>query len=245
MNSGHSESNGDNHVATNSSLESQPTSSSTTTTTNYCDKYFDVKDILSLSQRVSTTFLQTMPNLGFLDPSADCEDIVKGTKLELPLWLAKDLHSESFIDINVPKGYNETYREILEADANCVNLHKLGPNYYRFGQHLSHMSIDESEDIAKSLVETFHQRYHRLVNYSLSATNDTISEILNFSSQLDNQEMDLFSVGKQSLDQMKNWENRSIEKVTANDLVVNLRKRKRIVMEDISSTQSTSQSNLA
>jgi GINS complex subunit 3 len=186
-----------------------------------------------------------MPKLGFLDPSADCEDITKDTKLELPFWLAKDLYSEGLVDILVPKGYNQTFREILEADANCVNLHKLGPNYYRFGQHLSHMSIDESEDIAKSLVETFHQRYHRLVNYALNATNDTINEVLSFNSQLDNEEKDLFNIGKQSSDQMKNWENRSIEKVTANDLVISLRKRKRIAMEDNShnSSQSTSQSN--
>ncbi len=221
------------------------TNTSTERTTNYCDNYFEITDILSLSQKVSTIFLQSMPKLGFLDPSADCEDITKDTKLELPFWLAKDLYSEGLVDILVPKGYNQTFREILEADANCVNLHKLGPNYYRFGQHLSHMSIDESEDIAKSLVETFHQRYHRLVNYALNATNDTINEVLSFNSQLDNEEKDLFNIGKQSSDQMKNWENRSIEKVTANDLVISLRKRKRIAMEDNShnSSQSTSQSN--
>lgn len=222
---------------------SETRNASKNSSNNYCDNYFDIKDILSLSQRVSATFLDCMPRLGFLDPSAECEDISSGTKLELPLWLAKELHSDGFIAINVPKGYNQTYREILEADANCVNLHKLSPNYYQFGQHLSHMSLDESEDIAKSLVETFHQRYHRLVNYSLSATNDTISDVLSFESQLDNKEKDLFCVGKESLEQMKNWENRSIEKVTANDMVINLRKRKRLIMEDNSScTQSTSSS---
>ena len=131
----------------------------------------------------------------------------------------------------VPRGYNETYREILEADANVVDLHKLGPNYYQFGEHLSQMGLDDSEDIAKSLVGTFHQRFHKLVNYSLSATQDTINEVINFTNQLDNREKKLFQIGRKSVEQIKNWEDRSIEKVTANEMVVNMKKRKRAIME--------------
>lgn len=59
----------------------------------------------------------------------------------------------------------------MEADANCVNLHKLGPNFYRLGQHLSSMNLPESEDIANSIIGTFTQRFHRLVNFALSGNN--------------------------------------------------------------------------
>ncbi|CAG2106970.1 unnamed protein product [Medioppia subpectinata] len=209
-------------------------SQSSSSATNYCQNYFDINDILANSQRVVSTFVTRVPAVGpVLDPTGDTADVEVGSKLELPLWLARELHSEGLVDITVPKGFNRTYREILEADANCVDLHKLCPNYYRVGHHLSRMGLHESEDIAASLVETFHQRYHRIVNYSQSATSDTVHQIQQFVGQLDNEEKPLFAAGKQALDQMKEWDNRAIEKVTANEVVVNLRKRKHIINSDI------------
>ena len=207
---------------------------------NYCDDYFNINDIMANSRRLVSTALVPLKGLGLeLDPRGESEDIEVGTKLEIPLWLARDMHSGRLIDVTLPKGFNRTYREIFEADANCVDLHKLGPDFYRFGQHLAHMNLDESEDIASSLVETFHQRYHRLVNYSLSSTNDKISDIQSFIQQLDNEEKQLFISGKSSLDQMKDWENRTIEKVVANDVVLHLRKKKRLVVNDIKSSGQT------
>jgi len=195
------------------------------------------------SQRVVTTFLQRVPGVGpVLDPNTDLPDVEVGAKLELPLWLARELHSESLVDVQAPKGFNRTYREILEADANCVDLHKLCPNYYRLGGHLARMALDESQDIATSLVDTFHQRYHRLVNYSVSSAGDTVGECQAFIAQLDNDERRMFRAGKEAADQMKEWDNRSIEKVTANEVVVNLRKRKHILNSDISAANTGSQS---
>ena len=211
---------------------------------NYCNNYFDVNDILANSRRLVSTATVAIKGLGpELDPSGDSQDIEIGTKMEVPLWLARELHSEGLIDVSLPKGFNRTFREIFEADANCVDLHKLGPNYYKFGQHLADMNLDESEDIANSLVETFHQRYHRLVNYSLSSTNDKMNDMQTFIQQLDNEEKKLFASGKHSLDQIKDWENRSIEKVVANDVVLHLRKKKRLITEDIQISGQTPNSS--
>ena len=44
-------------------------------------------------------------------------------------------------------------REILSADANVVDLHKLGPYYYSFGTQLLHFQHPQSLDIAKSLLQ--------------------------------------------------------------------------------------------
>lgn len=88
---------------------------------------------------------------------------------ELPLWAVKELISEpGAIQVTLPVGYNHEYREIFLADANCVNLSKYGPNYFRVGQHLSKMNLPESEDIAHSMIDTYTQRSHRLVNFALS-----------------------------------------------------------------------------
>ncbi|XP_054155846.1 DNA replication complex GINS protein PSF3-like [Oppia nitens] len=220
------------------------------TNNHYCDDYFDIDDIVANSQRVLCTFQKTIGGIGpLVDPNSDQSDIDAGTKLELPLWLARELYTEGLIDITVPKGYNRTYREIFEADANCVDLHKLCPQYYRFGQHLARLNLDESEDIAASLVDTYHQRYHRLVNYSLSASGSSSAaagaetlanvELHNFCQQLDNDERQQFDCGKQAMDQMKEWHNRSLEKITANEVVVNLRKRKHIVSSTADTAAAT------
>lgn len=128
-------------------------------------------DILSQSTRVAVTFNRTIPKLGFLDPGAEDDNLVKGTKLELPLWIVKELNADQVVNVTIPKGFNHTYREILEADANCVNLSKLSPNFYLLGQHLSTMNLPESEDVAKSLIDTYTQRFHRLINFALSGSN--------------------------------------------------------------------------
>lgn len=58
-----------------------PASSGSNRDIFYCENYFDMDDILSQSNRVAVTFNRTIPKLGFLDPGAEDDDLVKGTKL--------------------------------------------------------------------------------------------------------------------------------------------------------------------
>lgn len=263
----------------------------------YCSNYFDLNDILSQTIRLSVKFQRTIPKLGYLDPSQQhhqeessddnmtSHDIAIGTKLELPLWMVKELNGDRAVMVKLPKGYNLIYREILEADANCVNLHKLGPNYYLSGRHLTGMNLAESEDVAISMLRTFKQRFRRLVNFALSGntcgrsgvgtngslsnmddngdslhestcssiskldsmiktdqherflretgskgptsiTDETLNDMNQFVSRLDNWERELLNVGRRLASQMKLWENRELIRIRANEMVINLRKRK-------------------
>jgi len=145
-----------------------------------CD-YLSIDDILSSNQRVSCKFEVNISKLGFIDTSSDCDDIQEGTKLELPFWLAKDFYSQGLVTIETPKGYNQVYREILEADSNIVNLHKLCPNYYKFGTHLAKSKLPDSQAIAKSLLDTFYQRLRRIMdNSSNSAAVQHSGTIISF-----------------------------------------------------------------
>ena len=58
--------------------------------------------------------------------------------MELPYWMARALCSRKrhIISVEMPRQYREGYREILTADANVVDLHKLGPYYYSYGSQL-------------------------------------------------------------------------------------------------------------
>ena len=117
--------------------------------------YFDVDDILATQERVPCQIELQIHNLGFLDTSSESEHIQPGVKLEFPLWLAKELCSRrrKIVSVDMPKAFKEGYRQILRADANVVDLHKLGPYFYKFGVKLLHFDNDDNPQIAKCLQE--------------------------------------------------------------------------------------------
>lgn len=57
------------------------------------------------------------------------------------------------ISVELPKQYKEGYREILSADPNVVDLHKLGPYFYNYGNQLLRFELPETPDVAKSLLQ--------------------------------------------------------------------------------------------
>jgi GINS complex subunit 3 len=77
--------------------------------------------------------------------------------MDLPFWMARVLCSRKrhIISVEMPRQYREGYREILTADANVVDLHKLGPHYYNYGAQLLKFELPETADIAKSLIKVW------------------------------------------------------------------------------------------
>lgn len=99
---------------------------------------------------------------GFLIPGNDLEDIVPNTQMELPFWLASYLvEKRNLVKINIPKVYNEKSREIFEADAKVVNLHRINPHFYEFGRYLACLNQREA-DLVKSLIIKVKQKYDPL-----------------------------------------------------------------------------------
>lgn len=143
-----------------------------TTASDMDSNYLDIDDILSTSIKVTCKMKHPVHKLGFIDATGDCENLEKDTKLELPLWLAKEFYECDLTSVELPKGFNDLYRQVLEADPSVVNLQKLGPNFYRTGRFLSYMNMPESQAISLSLVNTFYHRIRKLMDYS---TNMTIS----------------------------------------------------------------------
>ena len=75
--------------------------------------------------------------------------------MELPFWLARALCSRRrhIVSVELPRAYKENYRQVLKADPNVVDLHKLGPYFYTFGSHLLAFQLSEASDVANSLVK--------------------------------------------------------------------------------------------
>src|SRR5699024_6562433 len=88
-----------------------------------------------------------------------------------------------------------------------------------------------SEANASSLSKTTTKSSTAGLKTSTSAGDDinTLPDLLNYANGLDNWEKSLLAIGQSAARQMKRWQNRDLVKVTANEMVTNLHKRKRLV----------------
>ncbi|KAJ8042254.1 DNA replication complex GINS protein PSF3 [Holothuria leucospilota] len=128
--------------------------------TRYHDEtqnYYNIDDIIASQEKVPCTCEVTLHRLGFLNPSNEGDDIIPGTKLDLPLWLAGGLglhgRRRNIVSVDLPKVYKSNMREILSADANVVDMRKTSPHFYAFGTKLLNFQHEESADVSKMLLE--------------------------------------------------------------------------------------------
>uniref|UniRef100_A0A8D2NML5 DNA replication complex GINS protein PSF3 n=1 Tax=Zosterops lateralis melanops TaxID=1220523 RepID=A0A8D2NML5_ZOSLA len=150
---------------------------------------------------------------------------LQGSKLEIPLWLAKGLHDSKrrIISVELPKIYKEAWRTVFSADANVVDLHKMGPYYYGFGSQLLNFENPENPEIAQTILQTFVARFRRIMDSSQNAYNEDTSALV---ARLDQLERALFQVGQKGLNDFQSWEKGQASQITASSLVQNYGKRK-------------------
>ncbi|NXO87614.1 PSF3 protein, partial [Sitta europaea] len=154
---------------------------------------------------------------------------LQGSKLEIPLWLAKGLHDSKrrIISVELPKIYREAWRTVFSADANVVDLHKMGPYYYGFGSQLLNFENPENPEIAQTdclcSLQTFVARFRRIMDSSQNAYNEDTSALV---ARLDELERALFQVGQKGLNDFQCWEKGQASQITASSLVQNYGKRK-------------------
>lgn len=124
------------------------------------ENFLSLDDILMSHEKLPVRTEIPMPRLGvfFQDRSAGAESdhaIPQGSKLELPLWLAKGLfdNKRRVISAELPKLYQQGWRTVFSADANVVDLHKMGPHFYGFGSQLLHFDSPENADISQCLLQ--------------------------------------------------------------------------------------------
>lgn len=186
--------------------------------------YLDLDDILAQTQTINCKFLFNIPNLEFLSPGND-QDIIQGSTLLLPFWMARTLYTYSMIDLELPQAYKEFFLELIQAEANAVDLHRAGPHYYRFGKLLMGLkrekgnnlemdqfrreegeTLKERRLIAANLINSFHHRRHLLLEYSTNRrAADNHSDVRLFESRLDNMEKRLFQLGRQQVQKINKW----------------------------------------
>lgn len=133
------------------------------------EDYFDIDDIIASDIKIPCKFDTPVYWLGFLNKTDDSEHIGVGVNMELPIWLAVTLNSRKrhIVSVELPKCYQDNYREIIKADANVVDLHKLAPHYYTSGMKLLQLDHPDTEPLSRSLLEVM---CHTLCNCSHMAS---------------------------------------------------------------------------
>ena len=171
------------------------------------EDYLDIDDILATEQRVPVEFVATVYRLGFLNSSSTEGDLNEGLTMELPFWLAKRLATRTtnrlpIVSIDLPSCYNKKQRDILSADANVVDLYGKEPYYYLLGLKLVQCNHMESMDLSQSLLETFLNRFRKIMDHS---QNSFQADTYTTTCKLDETERHLFKAGQDSADKMEKW----------------------------------------
>ncbi|KAL6278771.1 hypothetical protein ACE6H2_022372 [Prunus campanulata] len=77
--------------------------------------YYDIDDILVEEQRVPVVFQQAVNGVD-IDPSAETHCVEPGSKVELPYWLAHELHLRKVAKMKVPACFNQRTKLELGAE---------------------------------------------------------------------------------------------------------------------------------
>jgi len=192
--------------------------------------YYDLDDLITMQEKVPVKFELPCYRLGFLDASTTDEHLSAGTKMELPCWLALKLCTgrRLIASVELPKIYNESYRQIFKADANVLDLHKMGPYFFRFGSRLLHFQHQDSGDVARAMLEVFVKRFRKVMDASHNASHQDVVKI---KQQLDDFEIALFENGQRTLHDHQDWLQGHVGQLTVSNTVSVQRKRKRAEME--------------
>ncbi|KAL0968249.1 hypothetical protein UPYG_G00264300 [Umbra pygmaea] len=189
------------------------------------DNFLSLDDILLSHERLPSRTECAFPRLGFLEKSSDARDIQEGTKMEMPLFLAKGLYDRKrrVVSVELPKVYKEGWRTVFNADPTVVDLYKMGPYYYGLGSQMLHFDSPENPEIAQAILQTFIGRFRRTMDSSQNAYNEDTSALVE---RLDYLERALFRAGQSGLNNFQSWERGHASTLTASSLVLNYRKRK-------------------
>ncbi|XP_066493724.1 DNA replication complex GINS protein PSF3 [Tiliqua scincoides] len=197
------------------------------------ENFLSLADILMSQERLPCFAETSLPRLGAvlgkaaLAPGSSAADaaVPEGSKLEIPLWLAKGLYDNKrrIISVELPKIYKKSWRTVFTADASVVDLHKLGPYYYGFGSQLLNFDSPENPELAQTILQTFIGRFRRIMDFSQNAYNEDTSALV---ARLDELERALFQAGQEGLNNFQSWEMGQASQITISSLVQNYKKRK-------------------
>lgn len=197
--------------------------------TNYQTNYYSIPDILVTQEKIPCIAEALLHGMGTLDPTFDKPNIVRGEKIELPLWYAIHQSRSSrsrTLNFQVPDVYKSRLKEICEADALAVDLGRMNKFFYSFGQYVA--PFDNSRTLTTMLYETCRARCRSLIDLSKDATRG-----LKNAQKFEYIESELYSIGCQTTDSFTKWLCGRVELLHTPIMVSNHQKRRRAQLDDV------------
>ncbi|KAN0027931.1 hypothetical protein ACTFIV_009757 [Dictyostelium citrinum] len=204
--------------------------------------YFDINDILAEEQKITCNFFYDAYNLGQLEEGSRDPDMKKGSKVDLPYWMALALAKSNFVSVIMPTEYQDEYKNQLIADPNVISM-RLFPYYDKIGVQLSDFFGDRKLKLL--LFKVFRERFLNIYKNSINLKETDISKILG---NLTYQEREVFSNGYKSSNDYDKWISRKGEKVeknTNNLLISTTTTTSSSTSSSSSSTSSSSSSSIS
>ncbi|CAI2308593.1 unnamed protein product [Caenorhabditis sp. 36 PRJEB53466] len=137
-------------------------------------KFFDLDDIIALSESTSCTFVAEELSLDFFKemmgiskPTVNSE----GHCADTPLWLINSVKSPHFVHLSQSLSVN--MQSVLNADARNVNLSRLEQHFYANGMQVCQLMRSQNPEAAfnlsKCLLSTLTQRLGDIISNAAHA----------------------------------------------------------------------------
>ncbi|CAL0329101.1 unnamed protein product [Lupinus luteus] len=162
-------------------------------------KYYDIDDIITEEETVSVIFQKAASGVG-IDPSAEMDFVEAGSKVELPFWLAHELHLRQAVSVNVPLCFNQKTRLEIQADSASVDLRSRCPFFYEFGCKMAPLVADRT--IGFLLLSAFKSRYKEVLTKAHTASFEAGSK---FWTILTKEEINLYETAQSAMASFKKW----------------------------------------
>ncbi|KAJ8899898.1 hypothetical protein K2173_019601 [Erythroxylum novogranatense] len=160
--------------------------------------YYDIDDILVEEEFVPLVFHKAVNGVK-VDESIEKSYIAQGSKLELPFWLAHELHLRQAVSISAPACFNQKTRLEIQADAACVDLRSRCLYFYKFGCKLAPLC---DKTIGFLLAYAFGLRYKEVLHKAHTVAFTAASKFL---SRLTKEETNLYEAAQSSMMSFKKW----------------------------------------
>ncbi|KAK9048951.1 hypothetical protein SSX86_032082 [Deinandra increscens subsp. villosa] len=161
--------------------------------------YYDIDDILAGEELVPAVFLEAVNEVGLLS-SNYTNRVEPRSKVELPLWLASELHERKAASITIPPCFNKKTREEIGADGAHVDLRSRCSYFYELGLKIVQLIGDKT--IGSLLLVAFQTRYKEVL---IKAHTSASALGPKFLSLLTKEETKLYDAATSSTAAFKTW----------------------------------------
>jgi GINS complex subunit 3 len=130
-------------------------------------RVLDLDAVLSQEERIPCIFQYDAQGLGFLDPMNERTNLSQGAKVELPLYMAKELAKRSIVEMELPKHFDRRMRDNIAASALNINLKEFSPYFFEVGMDIAEQLRDRDLQDTVRIAFTG-DRYRSLMMNALS-----------------------------------------------------------------------------